>query len=84
MPKKHRANVEPCPILSIKHPVDGETCYNKGGAAAWLTERGLPTAVNSLSSKRFNKQPPPSFQIGKYVWYRVSALLEYLLSQIKE
>ena len=70
--------------MPIPHPIDGETIYNKKEAAAWLTERGLPTAVGSLSSKRFNKEPPHSFTIGKTVWYRESALLEYLLSKIKE
>jgi hypothetical protein len=70
--------------MPIKHPVDGETLYRVEEAAAWLTERGLPTAKSTLRSSRTNGNGPRSFNIGKPVWYRESALLEYLLSKIKE
>jgi hypothetical protein len=73
-----------CLAVPIKHPIDGETIYSVEEAAAWLTERGLPTAVGSLNSRRSNKQPPRSIRIGKRVWYRESALLEYLISKITE
>jgi hypothetical protein len=70
--------------MPIKHPLDGETLYSVEEASAWLTERGLPTAVGSLNSSRTNKNGPRSLKIGKRVWYRESALLEYLKSKITE
>jgi hypothetical protein len=70
--------------MSIKHPIDDETLYSVEEASAWLTERGLPTAVGTLNSMRTNRNGPRSIRIGKRVWYRESALLEYLLSKIKE
>jgi hypothetical protein len=70
--------------MPIKHPVDGETLYSVEEASAWLTERGLPTAVGSLNSMRTNRNGPHPLKIGKRVWYRESALLEYLLSKIKD
>jgi hypothetical protein len=70
--------------MPIPHPIDGETLYSVEEASAWLTERGLPTAVGTLNSARFNKNGPRSLKIGKRVWYRESALQEYLISKISE
>ena len=70
--------------MPIPHPVDHEPLYNVQEASAWLTERGLPTAVPSLNSSRTNGNGPRSLSIGKRFYYRESALLEYLLSKIKE
>jgi hypothetical protein len=68
--------------MPIKHPIDGETCYSVEEAAAWLTERGLPRAPSSLSSKRTNGNGPRFFSIGNRRWYRDSALMEFLLPKI--
>jgi len=70
--------------MPIKHPIDGETIYSVEESSAWFAERGLPMAVGTLNSMRFNKIGPRSFKIGKRVWYRESALLEYLISKITE
>jgi hypothetical protein len=70
--------------MPIPHPIDGETLYNVEEASAWLTDRGLPKAVGSLNSDRFNKVGPRYLKIGQRVYYRESALLEYLKSKIKE
>ena len=70
--------------MPIPHPIDGETLYSVEEASAWLTAHGLPTAVGTLNSARFNKIGPRSFKIGKRVWYRESALPEYLKSKITE
>ena len=69
--------------MPIPHPIDGEPCYDTDEAPVWFTEHGLPTAPGSLAPKRINGGDGPRwFKIGKRVYYRESALREYLLSQI--
>ncbi len=68
--------------MPSKHRVDGETLYSVEEASAWLTERGLPTAVGTLNSGRSNRTGPRFVPIGKRRWYRESALQEFLLSKI--
>jgi hypothetical protein len=69
--------------MPIKHPVDGEISYSVSEASVWLTERGLPMSEPTLASKRTNGgDGPRCFKIGKPVYYRESALREYLLSKI--
>jgi hypothetical protein len=68
--------------MPIEHPKDGELSFNVEEAAAWLTERGLRTAVGSLNSMRTNGCGPLSFKFGKRVYYRESALRSYLLSKL--
>jgi hypothetical protein len=38
-----------CDAMSIKHPIDGEICYDTDEAPPWLTEHGLPTSPGSLA-----------------------------------
>jgi hypothetical protein len=68
--------------MPINHPVDGETLYSVNEASVWLTARGLPRSVASLNSGRTNGDGPRFVPIGKRRWYRESALLEFLLSQV--
>jgi hypothetical protein len=68
--------------MAIKHPVDGETLHNVEEASVWLTERGQKTAKSSLNTKRSRGGGPLSLRIGGRVWYRESALREYLLSKL--
>ena len=69
--------------MPIKHPIDGETCYGTDEAPVWLTEHGLPTSPGTLAPKRTNGEEGPRwFKLGKLVYYRQSALREYLLSKL--
>ena len=67
--------------MPIQHFVDGETLYSVGEASVWLTERGLPSSKPSLDSWRSRGDGPRFLKIGKRIWYRESALREYLLSK---
>jgi hypothetical protein len=68
--------------MPIPHPVDNETLYSVKEAAVWLTERGLPTAASSLNTKRNRGGGPRYIPIGARIWYRESALREFLLSKL--
>ena len=71
--------------MPIKHPVDGEICYDTDEAPAWLSEHGLPTSPASLASKRTNGGDGPRwFKIGKPVYYRDPRCGSHLLSKITE
>ena len=68
--------------MPIPHPIDSETLYNVKEASAWFKEHGLKIAPGTLDKKRFLGTGPRSLRIGPTVWYRESALREYLLSRI--
>jgi hypothetical protein len=71
--------------MTIKHPIDGETCYDTDEAPLWYTEHGLPTSPGGLASKRTNGGGGPRwFKLGKRVYYRESALREDLVSRITQ
>jgi hypothetical protein len=82
-PRARLAVREDCSAMPIKHPIDGETLYDTEEAPGWLTAHGLPSTASSLASKRTNGGDGPRwFKIGRLVYYRESALREYLLSKI--
>jgi hypothetical protein len=69
--------------MPIRHPFDCETSFDTDEAPAWLTEHALPTSPASLASKRTNGEEGPRwFKLGKLVYYRQTALREYLLSKL--
>ena len=70
--------------MPIPHPVDSETLYRVGEAALWLTERGLQKSTGGLNSARSLRTGPRFLRIGKRIWYRESALREFLLSKITD
>jgi hypothetical protein len=70
--------------MPIKHPVTGETLYSVEEAAPYQTALGLQTSVGGLNSMRSNGDGPPFLKIGKRVWYRQTALYDYVLSKITD
>ena len=70
--------------MPIKHPVTGETLYSVEEAAPYMTALGLQTSVGGLNSMRSNGDGPPFLKIGKRVWYRQTALYDYVLSKITD
>jgi hypothetical protein len=70
--------------MPTNHPVDSEPLYGVREASLWLTERGLATSAGSLNSWRSKGGGPRFLTIGKRVWYRESALREYLLSKVSD
>jgi hypothetical protein len=68
--------------MPIKHPIDGETLYDVQESSAWFRESGLKLAPGTLDKKRYFGTGPVSLRIGGRVWYRESALREYLLSRL--
>jgi hypothetical protein len=70
--------------MPIKHPVTGETLYSVEEAAPYMTALGLQTSVGGLNSLRSNGDGPPFLKIGKRVWYRQTALYDYVLSKITD
>jgi hypothetical protein len=70
--------------MPIRHPFDCETSYSTEEAAAWLTENGLPTCRANLDSMRSKGEGPLWFKLGKYVYYKVTALRNYLLSKLTQ
>lgn len=81
-PEVPRAVESTASLEAYQTPYHGETLYSVGEASLWLSERGLPTSVPTLNSKRSNKTGPRFVPIGKRRWYHKSALLDYLLSKI--
>ena len=70
--------------MPIKHPVTGETLYSVEEAAPYMTALGLQTSVGGLNSMRSNGDGPPFLKMGKRVWYRQTALYDYVLSKITD
>ena len=70
--------------MTIKHPVTGETLYSVEEAAPYLAALGLQTSVGGMNSLRSNGDGPPFLKIGKRVWYRSTALYDYVLSKITD
>jgi hypothetical protein len=68
--------------MPIKHPNDGESLFNVEETAKGLTDLGLSTSVGTLNSKRTRGDGPAFLKIGKRVFYRSSALSEYVSSKI--
>lgn len=71
-----------CRAMPTRHPFDAETSYSVNEAAAWLTENGLPTSPTSLNSMGTKGDGPAYFKIGKPVYYKVTALGNYLHSKL--
>jgi hypothetical protein len=70
--------------MPIKHPVTGETLYSVEEAAPYMTALGLQMSTGGMNSLRSNGDGPPFLKIGKRVWYRQTALYDYVLSKITD
>jgi len=57
---------------------EGIPSLTREEAAAWLSERGLPTKPKKLAYEASARRGPPYFRYGRFTWYKEPELELYL------